>query len=318
MNRPAPTTRVDEDFDVLAGSFRPELLAHCYRMLGSVHDAEDVVQDTFLRALRFHETFEGRASMRTWLYRIATNACLTALNSRRRQPLSVGLGGPGEDRRAVVTWLEPIPDAMISPGDPATIVTDRASIRLAFIAALQHLPAQQRAVLILRDVLRWRAAEVAETLGTTTTAVNSALRRARARLDEIAPDQDEITEPTAAGQRELLARYATAFERKDMNTIAELLSGDAIWEMPPTTLWFQGPHDIVRHLAGSCPAGPGDLRLVATQANGQPAFATYLPIGGHHMLATLQVLTLTTAGISRIVAFSAPEILTTFALPQHR
>src|SRR5947199_3205039 len=200
---------VNEDFLRLADPYRRELLAHCYRMLGSVHDAEDLVQETYIRAWRSYDRFEGRSSLRTWLHRIATRACLTALESRGRRPLPTGLGNPSGDpaddlvQRTEVPWLEPVPDALVGAegSDPAAIVTSRESIRLALIAALQHLPPRQRAVLILRDVLQWRAAEVAEAVGTTTAAVNSILQRARAQLDAVTPTEDEVVEPTDAQQR---------------------------------------------------------------------------------------------------------------------
>ena len=218
---------VQEDFLPLAEPYRRELLAHCYRMLGSVHDAEDLVQETYLRAWRAYDRFEGRSSLRTWLYRIATNACLTALETRSRRPLPSGLGAPNADpddalvQQAEVPWLEPIPDAMVAgaAADPATIVTSRDSIRLALIAALQHLPPRQRAVLILCEVLRWRAAEVAEMLDTTTAAVNSALQRARAQIELAAPSEDAVTEPQTPDQRDLLERYVAAFESYDVNAL---------------------------------------------------------------------------------------------------
>src|ERR1700735_1182948 len=191
---------VSEDFARLTHPFRPELLAHCYRMIRSVHDAEDQVQETMIRAWRSYGDFEGRASLRTWLYRIATNACLRALENSSRRPLPSGLGGPGEYHEAPlgaarpqVPCLQPIPDALVGAGsgDPAEIVASRQSMRLALVAALQYLPARQRVVLILRDVLRWRAAEVAELLGTTTTAVNGMLQRARTRLEQEAPREEQ-------------------------------------------------------------------------------------------------------------------------------
>jgi RNA polymerase sigma-70 factor, ECF subfamily len=297
--------------DVLA-PYRGELLAHCYRMLGSVHDAEDLVQETMLRAWRAYDRFEGRSTLRTWLYRIATNQCLTALESQARRPLPAGLGGPSEtggqplETRDEVPWLEPLPTA----DDPAAIVTSRESTRLAFVAALQHLPPKQRAVLILRDVLAWRAAEVAELLDTSTAAVNSALQRARERLDEVAPKPDDMVEPASAGERELLARYVAAFERKDVDGIVALLAEDAVWEMPPYPTWFRGPEQVARHLAEQCPGGPGDFRLVYTRANGQPALGMYLC--GEPFC--LQVLTVRGPVFSHVVSFFDLRLFETFGL----
>jgi RNA polymerase sigma-70 factor (ECF subfamily) len=298
--------------DVLT-PYRGELLAHCYRMLGSVHDAEDLVQETLIRAWRAYDRFEGRSTLRTWLYAIATTQCLTALESRARRPLPAGLGGPSDtggqplERRDEVPWLEPMPS---SADDPAAIVASRESIRLAFVAALQHLPARQRAVLILRDVLAWRAAEVAELLDTTTAAVNSALQRARERLDEIAPAQDDVAEPTDDDKRSLLARYVSAFERKDVDAIVALLAEDAVWEMPPYPTWFRGPEQVARHLTGQCPGGPGDFRLVPTEANGGPALGMYL----RDEPFCLQVLTIRGSRVSHVVSFFDLRLFDTFGL----
>jgi len=200
---------VDTDFVRQADPYRRELLAHCYRMLGSVYDAEDLVQETYVRAWRSYDKFEGRSSMRTWLHRIATNACLNALESRTRRPLPIGLGAPSSDpgdplvADREVPWLEPLPDDLVGT-DPAAVVAGRESIRLAVIAAMQYLPPRQRAVLILRDVLDWRAAEVAELLGTSAAAVNSLLQRAREHLAAAAPDEDSVAEPSDAERRRLL------------------------------------------------------------------------------------------------------------------
>jgi RNA polymerase sigma-70 factor, ECF subfamily len=317
---------VNEDFLEQADPFRRELLAHCYRMLGSVHDAEDLVQETYLRAWRAYDRFEGRSSLRTWLYRIATSACLTSLESRSRRPLPTGLGGPSSDpeeplvERQEVPWLEPIPDALVGAegSDPAAIVTRRESIRLALIAALQHLPPRQRAVLILRDVRKWRAAEVAELLDTSTAAVNSILQRARAQLGQVAPTQDEIVEPAQADQRALLDRYVTAFEDYDVAAIVELFTKDAVWEMPPFTGWYQGPETIGRLIATQCPAsGPGDMQMVPTQANGQPAFGLYMrqQDGGYEPFQ-LHVLSVGASGVSHAAVFFDLSLFATFGLPQ--
>src|SRR5882757_4478016 len=189
---------VSDDFTSLTGRFRGELLAHCYRMLGSAADAEDLVQETYLRAWKSYEGFEGRSSIRTWLYRIATNTCLTALDGRQRRPLPTGLGAPSSDPTAdiadhqEITWLEPLPDSPREhPSDPSVIVASRESVRLAFVAALQHLSARQRAVLVLREVLQWKAAEVGDAIGASTAAVNSLLQRARAQLDSVGPSEDD-------------------------------------------------------------------------------------------------------------------------------
>jgi RNA polymerase sigma-70 factor (ECF subfamily) len=314
-----------DEFARRTDPFRRELLAHCYRLLGSIHDAEDLLQDTFLRAWRAHDEFDvSRASLRTWLYRIATNACLTALERRSRRPLPSGLGGPSRDPevaldfRSEVTWLQPIPDTLTgaSPGDPAAIVASRGSVRLAFIAALQYLPGRQRAVLILRDVLAWRAAEVAELLGTSTAAVNSLLQRARAQLERVAPAENEIAEPGDAGQRALLDQYVSAFSDADVTGLMRLLREDAELEMPPYLTWFAGREAVARFLAARTQCVPGVWRTLPTRANGQPAIATYLP-GGDGVLHAhaIQVLTITPAGIARIVAFMDPRLFGTFGLP---
>ncbi|MGH3238135.1 MAG: RNA polymerase subunit sigma-70, partial [Streptosporangiaceae bacterium] len=224
---------VSEDFAGLTGRFRGELLAHCYRLLGSAEEAEDLVQETYLRAWRSFEGFEGRSSVRTWLYRIATNVCLTALERRGRRPLPSGLGGPAADPGTPlvagpqVPWLQPFPGVLAGEReDPAAMAVSRAGVRLAFVAALQYLPARQRAMLILRDVLELPAAEVAGLLGMTPTAVNSGLRRARARLAQALPAEEEVAEPAGPGLRALLDRFAAAFEGADVAGLAELLRED--------------------------------------------------------------------------------------------
>jgi RNA polymerase sigma-70 factor (ECF subfamily) len=317
---------VSEDFTSLTGRFRGELLAHCYRMLGSAEEAEDLVQETYLRAWRSYDGFEGRSSVRTWLYRIATNACLTAIERRGRRPLPSGLGGPAEDPEAPlvaapeVPWLQPFPDALLAGEreDPAAVAVSRAGIRLALVAALQYLSARQRAVLILRDVLEWPAAEVAELLGTTTTAVNSGLRRARAQLAQALPAEDELAEPAEPDRRALLERFAAAFENADASALAELLREDVALEMPPLLTWFTGRQAVARFFAASHPfAEPGRLRLVPVMANGQPAFAAYQrePGGAHHAYA-VTVPTVTTTGIARIVTFFNPGLFGSFGLPR--
>ncbi|EHI14020.1 sigma-70 family RNA polymerase sigma factor [Mycolicibacterium thermoresistibile] len=317
----APPDGGSDAFLADAEQYRRELLAHCYRMTGSLHDAEDLVQETFLRAWKSHHKFEGKASVRTWLYKIATNACLTALDGRQRRPLPTGLGAPSSDptddivAREEVPWLEPLPD---DAADPSTIVGSRESVRLAFVAALQHLPPRQRAVLLLREVLQWRAAEVAEVLNTSTAAVNSLLQRARAQLDQVGPSEDdELVPPESPEAQELLTRYIDAFESYDIDKLVELFTADAVWEMPPFDGWYQGPQNIVTLSKTHCPAErPGDMRLIPTTANGQPAGAMYLrnPETGTHEAFQMHVLAIGPGGISHVVAFHMPSFAP-FGLP---
>jgi RNA polymerase sigma-70 factor (ECF subfamily) len=313
-----------DDFVRQAGRYRRELLAHCYRMLGSVNDAEDLVQETYLSAWRAYHRFEGRSSLRTWLYRIATRVCLKALERSGRRTLPSGLYAPnlasgptaGRDLPEV-DWLQPIPDVMFvpRPADPAAVVEARQSMRLALVAALQHLPARQRAVLILRDVLEWRAAEVAEALGTTAAAVNSALQRARAQLAQVALTEDDLTEPPEPAQRALLDQYAAAFENSDVATLTQLLTDDASWEMPPDADWYTGRRSIATFLSWRLP-GRGGARLVPTTANGQPAFGMYRRADdGVHRALQIQVLSVTGAGITRVVSFCDPDLFPIFGLP---
>jgi RNA polymerase sigma-70 factor (ECF subfamily) len=222
------------DFSAVAEPYRRELLAHCYRMTGSLHDAEDLVQDTLLRAWKAYDRFEGKSSIRTWLHRIATNTCLSALEGRQRRPLPTGLGGDRSDptaellERREVPWLEPLPDLKHDPGDPSVIVGSRESVRLAFVAALQHLSPRQRAVLLLRDVLQWRSAEVAAAIGTTTTAVNSLLQRARAQLQSVAPSStDRLAAPDSPHAQDLLTRYIAAFESYDIRPSSRSFTSSA-------------------------------------------------------------------------------------------
>jgi RNA polymerase sigma-70 factor, ECF subfamily len=315
---------VSEDFSSLTGRFRGELLAHCYRMMGSAEEAEDLVQETYLRAWRSYDGFEGRSSVRTWLYRIATNVCLTAIERRGRRPLPSGLGGPAEDPEAQlvagpeVPWLQPLPDALLAgeQEDPAAAAASRAGIRLALVAALQYLPARQRAVLILRDVLEWPAAEVASLLGTTTTAVNSGLRRARAQLAKALPAEDELAEPAEPGRRAVLDRFAAAFENADAGALAELLRQDVILEMPPLLTWFTGRQTVTRFLASRVFAATGPFRMVPVMANGQPGFAAYWrEHDGLYRAREVVVPTVTRDGISRIVVFQDPALVTAFGLP---
>ncbi|HEY1628143.1 MAG TPA: sigma-70 family RNA polymerase sigma factor [Streptosporangiaceae bacterium] len=309
------------EFTRLTGPYRSELFAHCYRMLGSVHDAEDQLQETMLRAWRSYDQFEGRSSLRTWLYRIATNTCLRAIETRQRRPLPSGLGQPGDPSGPLdpplreVPWLEPIPDSLIST-DPAAVVASRTNIRLALIAALQYLPPRQRAVLILRDVLGWRAAEVADLLGTTTIAANSALQRARAQIEQAAPSEDEVREPADPEVVALLDRYASAFEKADVAALAGLLRDDAVIEMPPNPGWFSGRENVETFLRTYVLREPGHLRLVRTAANGQPALAEYVRgDDGVYRAFGIHVLTIAGLEITRISAFLDPGLFVVFGLP---
>jgi RNA polymerase sigma-70 factor (ECF subfamily) len=299
--------------------YRRELLAHCYRMLGSAHDAEDVVQETYLRAWRGYQQFENRSSVRTWLYRIATNTCLTALGHGSRRMLPSGLGGPADDPHVDpesapnVAWLQVIPDSWVD--DPAVVVTSRESLRLALIASLQHLPAQQRAVLLLRDVLAFPAAEVAGMLEISVAAVKSALQRARARMQDIAPSAEDVIEPTEPRARELLEQYMTAFENADTALLEKALRHDAALEMVGSRTWFAGRATCVPYLAGVVGA-PGDWRMVAIAANGQPAVAAYRRDEDGVLRAFgVAVLDVTATGIARIVVFGDPGLVTLFGLP---
>src|SRR5690242_19715507 len=313
------------NFTDLTSPFRGELLAHCYRMLGSVDEAEDLVQETYLRAWRSFGGFEGRSSVRTWLYRIATNACLTALERRGRRPLPSGLAGPATDPDIAlvpapeVPWLQPVPDALLAGAgeDPASAVAARAGIRLALVAAQQYLSARQRAVLILRDVLEWPAAEVAGLLGTTTTAVNSALRRARAQMAQALPAEDEVAEPVEAEQRAQLDRFAAAFENADMRALTALLRDEVVLEMPPVLTWFSGRDAVERFMASHLLTAPGAFRMEAVTANGQPALAAYHRVDdGAYRAHAVVVPAITTTGISRIVIFIQPGLFAGFHLPQ--
>jgi RNA polymerase sigma-70 factor (ECF subfamily) len=315
----------DTKFVALTDPFRPELLAHCYRMLGSIHDAEDLVQETYLRAWRAFDRFEGRSSLRLWLYKIATMACLTALEGRARRPMPSGLAAPSDDHHVAlapaepsVPWLQPAPDLSTagSSADPAAVVSSRVGIRLAFIAALQHLTARQRAVLILRDVLAWRATEVAEMLATTTVAVNSALLRARAQLQAAGPAAEDLAEPDDSATRATLDRFVAAFEQADIPGLVGLLRADVELEMPPIPTWFTGRDAVAGFLAARVLRSPGQWVMIPTRANGQPAFAEYeRREDGSYAANGIQVLSLIGARVSRIVAFIDPTLFPRFGFP---
>jgi RNA polymerase sigma-70 factor, ECF subfamily len=301
--------------------YRRELTGYCYRMLGSIHEAEDAVQDTMLRAWQALARFEDRTGLRPWLYRIATNVCLDLLKgrSRRALPIDVAPAATSEarpgDRRPEETWIQPAPDSLILPpdDDPAERAVERDSVRLAFIAALQHLAPRQRAVLILRDVLRWRAIEVAVLLETSADAVNSALRRARAALVELEAEQAPLR-PSEA-DRELLTAYIDAFHRHDVDALVALLRDDAILEMPPFDLWLHGREEIRRWLIAV--DALSDHLLTPVNANGSPAAAVYRPQtpGGPPAAFAIHVLGVAADRISAIHSFIDPGLFELFGLP---
>jgi RNA polymerase sigma-70 factor (ECF subfamily) len=302
---------------------RTELVAYSYRMLGSTFEAEDAVQETLLRAWRSFDDFEGRSALRSWLYRIATNVCLDMLNGRQRRARPMDLG-PAQSADTPlpaplpeVTWIEPIPDGSVMPagGDPAEIAELRESIRLAFVAALQHLPPQQRAVLILREVLRWKATEVAELLETSVASVNSALQRARASLGSQGVESEGPPQPMDEEQQALLDRYVDAFERYDMDSLTSLLREDATWSMPPFDLWLQTHLDIRKWCFGQGIACKGS-RLIPTVANGSPAFGQYKPGPDGLEPWSLQVLEISDGQITGITFFLDTEkLFPLFGLP---
>ncbi len=319
--------RGDEDaFRALTDPYRRELQIHCYRILGSVQDAEDMVQETLLAAWRGLEDYEERNSLRAWLYRIATNRCLNALRDKDRRPREVPaipFEVPEPTRRGEPLWLEPYPDALLeeieatSPGPEARYETKEA-VSLAFVAALQHLPPQQRAVLVLRDVLGFRAAEAAGMLETSEVSVNSALQRARAALETRPADSERTPLPRSPGERELVARFADAVERGDVNGMVSVLTGDALLTMPPLPLEYEGHEAIAAFLRSREEDRGAPLRLVPTRANAQPAFGCYLPDPdqGIGLPRGLFVLTLAGAGIAAVTWFLDTGVFRHFGLPE--
>ncbi|HYX89641.1 MAG TPA: sigma-70 family RNA polymerase sigma factor [Gaiellaceae bacterium] len=323
MDRPAAT--VTPAFGELE-QHRRELTAYCYRMLGTPFEAEDAVQETLLRAWRSLDRFEGRAALRSWLYRIATNVCLDMLKGRERRARPMDLGPAREPIEAnlnalpEVTWIEPVPDeALVPEGDPAEVAVARETIRLAFVAALQHLPPRQRAVLILCEVLRWKASEVAELLDTSVASVNSALQRARATL-EASDVSDSAATPSSLDEsdRELLARYVEAFERYDMDALTSLIREDARQSMPPYDLWLRGRDDIFAWWLGPGIGCRGSRVIPAPAANGSPAFGQYKPSesGEGYDPWALQVLEVSGGRIVELTFFLDTDTLfALFGLP---
>jgi RNA polymerase sigma-70 factor (TIGR02960 family) len=314
-------------FRELTEPHRRELQLHCYRILGSVHDAEDMVQEAFLAAWRSLEAFEGRASVRSWLYTIATNRCLNALRARSRRPREVAVmaGALEPTRRIEPVWLEPYPDALLesipdrAPG-PAARYEARESIELSFVVGLQHLPPRQRAALVLADVLGLRTAEVAEMLDTGEASVKGALQRARATLRARLPaaDRERAPQPSSAGERRLVGRFADAVQSGDLDAMVTLLTDDALLTMPPQPLEYQGHHAIAAFMRQRADVRGAPLRFVPTRANTQPAFACYLP-DAHAATAHpygLFVLTLEGDAIAAITWFAGTAVFPHFGLPE--
>lgn len=314
-----------KDLEFQLEQHRRELTAYSYRMLGSTFEAEDAVQEALVRAWRSYDRFEGRSSLRSWLYRITTNVCLDMLGSaeRRARPMEFGPAQTATEADlgpvlSEATWVQPVPDGNVLPdhADPAELAVQRETIRLAFVAALQHLPPRQRAVLILRDVLRWKANEVAELLGGTVASANSALQRARATMSAASPTPADPAPPMDDEQRALVARYVDAFERYDVESLTALLHEDAALSMPPYALWLQGPVDIGGWLLG-CGAGCRGSRLVPTEANGSPAFGQYRPApGSGHEPWALPVIEISSSRIIGINSFlDTATLFPHFGLP---
>jgi RNA polymerase sigma-70 factor, ECF subfamily len=319
------TNMEPDGFEALTAPYRRELLAHCYRMTGSTGDVEDLVQETYVRAWRAFDRFEGRSSVRTWLYRIATNVCLTSLSSRQRRLLPSGLGPPSSDPYASaapapgdVLWLEPISDGLVHDerADPAEVAAVRQTVRLALVAAAQILPPRQRAAFFLCDVLDQPGAEAAAVLGVSVGALKSLLQRARARLQEQALADEEVAEPTDERARRVLDRYMAAFEQSDMAAMERLLADDAILEMTGTTTWFSGKSTCVPFIAAQAIGQAGDWRMVPFHANGQLAVAAYhLGDGGGYHPFAIVVLATTLTHLTRISLFVEPALFSRFGLP---
>jgi RNA polymerase sigma-70 factor (ECF subfamily) len=318
-------TTAKPDFEQLE-QYRRELTAHCYRMLGSPFEAEDAVQDTMLRAWRSLDRFEGRSALRSWMYRIATNVCLDMLGGRERRARPMDLGearsphGPVGDILPEVTWIEPVPDRLVVQDgtDPAQVAEGRETIKLAFVAALQHLPPRQRAVLILCEVLKWKASEVAELLETSVASVNSALQRARATLDDSDVGTSAAASSLSEEDRELLTRYVGAFERYDMDELTSLIAEDATQSMPPYELWLRGREDIFEWWVGAGAGCAGSKVIPTISANGSPAFGQYKPNpdGPGYVPWALQVIEIEEGKIVELTFFLDVEhVFPLFDLP---
>ncbi|MGZ4169424.1 MAG: sigma-70 family RNA polymerase sigma factor [Solirubrobacteraceae bacterium] len=329
-NRLARAQRGDEDaFARLTEPYHRELQLHCYRIVGSLQDAEDLLQETLLAAWRGLEQFEGRSSLRAWLYTIATNRCLNALRDRERRPQAApgdrpNMSNPSESF-AEIGWLQPYPDALLegvmdgrAGSDPAARYEAKESVALAFVSGLQHLAPRQRAVLVLRDVLGFHADEVAEMLGSSEASVNSALQRARATLDRrLPPRQERLAVPQGGEDADLIARFAEAFERDDIDAVVALLTADAVVSMPPEPEWHQGHDEIERFLRRrQLQRNSRPWRFVAISANLQPAFAYYLEQDGAWVRSGMFVVSVRPDGIESITRFADNGLLDRFGAPE--
>jgi RNA polymerase sigma-70 factor, ECF subfamily len=323
------TGTLAQDFGAATEPFRRELIVHCYRMLGSVHEAEDVVQEALLRAWRSRDGYDpAQASIRTWLYRITTNACLSAMQGAARRPLPSGLGAASDNPEAPlipdfeVPWLQPLPNRYLEQvnTDPVARAVERESVRLALVGAMQLLPPKQRAVLVLRDVLQFSADEVAGQIGITIAAVNSALQRARATLAKAAPSEESIPALHDRVSERIVQRYVDAFEAADVSRIVALLADDVVLEMPPVPLWYRGRQNYGDFMSRVFRLRGTSWRIRATSANGQPALAAYCADQtGTYVLHTLQVLTISRVRVIRNVVFQDPAVFDAFRLdPVHR
>jgi RNA polymerase sigma-70 factor (ECF subfamily) len=320
LTTPDASTPIEQELE----SHRRALTGYCYRMLGSGSEAEDAVQETMVRAWRAADRLESRAALKSWLYRIASNVCLDMLQGpqRRAQPMDLGPASSAESALGAGlpenAWVQPIADSRVLPaeGDPAAVADARETLRLAFVAALQHLPPRQRAVLVLREVLRWQASEVAELLDTSVASVNSALQRARATLSALDLDTSGPAS-VDSDQQELLMRYVDAFERYDMTSLVSLLHEDATFSMPPFPLWLRGPDEVRRFMLGQGIHCKGS-RLLATSANGGPAVGIYHPAGpGAYEPWAIVVVEVSDGRIVGLHHFLYPELFAEFGLPAH-
>ncbi|MDJ0356680.1 sigma-70 family RNA polymerase sigma factor [Paenarthrobacter sp. PH39-S1] len=315
---------LEQDFAAATEPFRRELVVHCYRMLGSVQEAEDVVQEALLRAWRSRERYDPtQASIRTWLYRITTNACLSAMKGAARRPLPSGLGAASDNPEAPlvpdfdVPWLQPLPNSYLRELiiDPGARAVERESVRLALVGAMQLLPPKQRAVLVLRDVLQFSAAEVAGQVGITVAAVNSALQRARATLVKAAPSEESIGALDGGVAEGIIQRYIDAFEAADVAALIALLTDDVVLEMPPVPLWYRGRQNYGDFMSRVFRLRGASWRILATSANGQWALAAYCADRtGTYVLHTLQIITVSGGGITRNVVFQDPAVFHAFRL----